>query len=117
MTNYCQNKLTVDGSREDISIFAAQCLTQYNQLCQLDFEKITPKPQIIRGLTRKVRSKLGYDYPAGSPNSLPSPATRMVFAAPLTSPDRRIRRDRPSAVATLRHVVREAGNADQVPNS
>jgi hypothetical protein len=63
MTNWCQNRLTIEGSPEEIRVFARDCLSAHNELPIIDFEKILPMPPVLRGLHRAVVSKLGGAYP------------------------------------------------------
>jgi hypothetical protein len=63
MTNYCENRLTIEGSPAEIEAFAGDCLSLRNGLHQLDFEKIMPMPPELRGLHRSVPSKLGGEFP------------------------------------------------------
>jgi len=59
MTNYCQNRLTINGSPGEIEAFAQSCLSVHDDLFQLDFEKILPTPTVVKGLYRSVESRLG----------------------------------------------------------
>lgn len=59
MTNYCENRVTIEGSAAEIQAFARDCLSLHDGLDVLDFEKILPVPPAVRGLYRSTVSKLG----------------------------------------------------------
>jgi len=63
VTNYCQNRLRIEGSPTEIEAFARDCLSLHNGLHVLDFEKILPTPPVLKGLYRHVVSKLGGEFP------------------------------------------------------
>jgi len=52
--DYATVNVLVIGSESDIADFARKALTQRNGKFELDFEKIKPKPAILRGLGRGV---------------------------------------------------------------
>jgi hypothetical protein len=62
MTNYCQNRLTVSGPAQEIDAFAQNCLAMQYERLALDFEKIHPKPPILKGAHRGPAAKLGGDF-------------------------------------------------------
>lgn len=62
MTNYCQSRVTIEGSPEAIGAFVQDCLTLRDNLHVLDFEKILPMPPILKGLHRSVGAKFGGQY-------------------------------------------------------
>jgi hypothetical protein len=63
MTNWCQNRLTVTGSREDIAAFSRDCLSLRGRFYELDFEEILPVPPTLHGPSRGewVMDKWGCD--------------------------------------------------------
>jgi hypothetical protein len=63
VTNYCQNRLKIVGSPEQIEAFARDCLSGHDDLPMLDFDKILPMPPVLKGLHRNVASKLGGAFP------------------------------------------------------
>jgi len=63
VTNFCQNKLTIEGPPAEIAAFAQDCLSLQGGLHVLDFEKILPIPPALKGLHRDVVSKLGGKFP------------------------------------------------------
>jgi len=50
VTNYCKNLLTIEGSRQQVEIFARTCLSLRDGCYELDFAKILPMPPILKGL-------------------------------------------------------------------
>jgi len=62
VTDYCQNRLTIEGSAEAIGAFAGDCLSVQGGLHLLDFEKILPTPPAIKGLFGSTVSKLGAEF-------------------------------------------------------
>jgi hypothetical protein len=52
MMDYASVNVLVIGSERDIADFARNALTERNGKFELDFEKIEPKPEILRGLGR-----------------------------------------------------------------
>jgi hypothetical protein len=63
VTNYCRNRLTIEGSPEEIEAFARDCLSLHDGLHSLDFQKILPMPPALKGLHRSIVSKLGGKFP------------------------------------------------------
>jgi hypothetical protein len=63
VTNYCQNRLTIEGPSAEIGAFAQDCLSLHDGLHLLDFEKILPMPPVLKGLHRSVVSRLGGEFP------------------------------------------------------
>jgi hypothetical protein len=63
VTNYCENRLTINGSPADIEAFARDSLSLRDGLHELDFGKILPMPPVLKGLYRSVVSKLGGKFP------------------------------------------------------
>jgi hypothetical protein len=63
MTNYCMNRLTIEGSPEQIRAFASGCLSEHGEEPILDFEKILPMPPVLKGLLRNQASRLGGPFP------------------------------------------------------
>lgn len=50
MPNLCSNRLTIEGSPQEIEAFARSYLTLRDGFYELDFEKILPMPAILKGL-------------------------------------------------------------------
>jgi hypothetical protein len=63
VTNYCENRVKIEGSAAELEAFARDCLSLRGGLHVLDFEKIMPMPSIVRGLYRSTPSKLGGKFP------------------------------------------------------
>jgi hypothetical protein len=63
VTNYCQNRLTIEGSPAEIGAFAQGCLSLHGGLHLLDFEKILSMPPVLKGVRRSDVSKLGGEFP------------------------------------------------------
>ncbi len=58
MTNWCQNRLTITGSKEHLIAFAQACLGSGARGNELDFEKIRPLPPCLRGATCTIASTI-----------------------------------------------------------
>jgi hypothetical protein len=63
VTNYCQNRVSVEGSEAQIQAFVQDCLSVRDELHVLEFEKIVPQPPIVKGLHRSTFSRLGGRFP------------------------------------------------------
>jgi hypothetical protein len=58
VTNYCKNLLTIEGSRQQVEVFARKCLSLRDGSYELDFEKILPIPAILKGLRENAQDSL-----------------------------------------------------------
>jgi hypothetical protein len=121
MTNYCQNRLEIEGTADDIASFAQICLTNTGPsepqgLLMLDFANILPAP---KGLDREEAQKWEFDEWGVPPDrvtydeaSLTVTSYAASFSSPWGAPEGIIR-----AVARLfprlaiRFVGVEEGNA------
>jgi hypothetical protein len=63
MTNWCQNRFTIEGSPAEVDAFAKDCLSVRGELPTIDFEKVLPMSHVVKGVHRNVASKLGGSYP------------------------------------------------------
>jgi hypothetical protein len=59
VTNYCKNLLTIEGSRQQLEVFARQCLSLRDGSYELDFEKILPVPPVLKGLRENAQDSPG----------------------------------------------------------
>jgi hypothetical protein len=50
VTSYCKNRLTIEGSPQNVEVFARRCLSLRHGVYELDFDKILPMPPILKGL-------------------------------------------------------------------
>jgi hypothetical protein len=63
MTNYCENRIEVEGDAADLRAFWAACI---NDDDSIDFDAILPMPEVLRGTNEGIGDRLGSDGELGA---------------------------------------------------
>jgi hypothetical protein len=63
MTNYCENRIEVEGNATDLRAFRTACI---NDDDSIDFDAILPMPAVLRGTSEGIGDRLGWDAELGA---------------------------------------------------